>query len=250
MRAALSALLLLLLRSEADARPLHPDATLRARSSPQLSLATCGAAGTASQTFAFNAANSSILLVANAFCIDILAYGTSPGSEAYSAPCHHEDVDPAHQNQEFAPPLLAPPLSDSDEVDALLRLLQTRGSHGSRPPPPGFAAAAPVAAAQPAPEAPPAAAAPPAGAAASPLNDSKCAICWERPNDFCCFPCAHLCLCRVCSEVLVARSAKSHDGWAGAAPRQSGGATVSGTVCPICRADVALIVEIHNAGHA
>jgi Glycosyl hydrolase family 3 N terminal domain len=72
----------------------------RAQGSPQLSLNTCG--NKRSQLFRFDQANSSWILAADAFCIDILAWGTTPGSEAYTAACHHEDRDPAHQNQEFS----------------------------------------------------------------------------------------------------------------------------------------------------
>ena len=78
-----------------------------AAQNPQLSMAPCS--GGASQQFFYDAANSSIILASSRECIDILAWGTTPGSEAYTAPCHHEDRDPAHQNQAFsAPPLAAP----------------------------------------------------------------------------------------------------------------------------------------------
>lgn len=71
--------------------------------SPQLSLAECKA-GLPTQSFVYNAANQSIVLQQNGYCIDILAYGTTRGSEAYTAPCHHEDRDPTHQNQNFTQP--------------------------------------------------------------------------------------------------------------------------------------------------
>ena len=84
---------------------------LRAASAqaPQLALTFCSAARRASQLWAFDAANTTLVLASNGLCIDILAWGTSPGSEAYTAPCHHDDRDPAHQNQEWSAPAAAPP---------------------------------------------------------------------------------------------------------------------------------------------
>ena len=75
---------------------------------PQLTLQAC-APSARGQQFYYFAPNKTLILAANGYCIDILAWGTTPGSEAYSAPCHHEDTDPKHQNQEFAAPLLAAP---------------------------------------------------------------------------------------------------------------------------------------------
>ena len=79
-----------------------------AAAAPQLSLAPC-APGASSQTFSYDAANQSYVLVANANCIDILAWSTARGAEAYTAPCHHEDRDPAHQNQNFSAPATSAP---------------------------------------------------------------------------------------------------------------------------------------------
>lgn len=75
--------------------------------SPQLTLQVCSSSS--SQQFYYYAPNSTFILAMNKNCIDILAWGVTPGSEAYTAPCHHEDPDPAHQNQEFVPPALALP---------------------------------------------------------------------------------------------------------------------------------------------
>lgn len=66
----------------------------------QLSLNFC--TGSPSQLFYFDAANSTIVLPSTGFCIDIFAYGNTPGSIAYTAACHHDDKNPAHQNQEFS----------------------------------------------------------------------------------------------------------------------------------------------------
>ena len=76
---------------------------------PQLALTFCSAARAASQLWAFDAANTTLVLASNGLCIDILAWGTSPGSEAYTAPCHHDDRDPTHQNQEWSAPASSPP---------------------------------------------------------------------------------------------------------------------------------------------
>jgi hypothetical protein len=75
--------------------------------SPQLTLAPCS--GGPSQIFYYNSTNSTYILLTNHACIDLLAWGTTPGTEAYTAPCHHEDRDPHHQNQEFSAPSLTPP---------------------------------------------------------------------------------------------------------------------------------------------
>jgi hypothetical protein len=73
---------------------------------PQLSLNAC--TGRPSQLFYFYAPNATII-TSSGDCVDLLAWGTAPGTEAYTAPCHHEDTDPAHQNQEFTPPSASPP---------------------------------------------------------------------------------------------------------------------------------------------
>ena len=91
----------------AAARISAPNSHQRYSSSPQLSLAQC-TAGAPSQMFGYDATNQSILLIQNGYCIDILAYGTTPGSEAYTAPCHHDDRDPTHQNQNFTEPTATP----------------------------------------------------------------------------------------------------------------------------------------------
>ena len=75
---------------------------------PQLSFSTC-IDGSPSQQFYYDASNTSLILAATGNCIDILAYGVTPGSEAYTAPCHHDDRDPSHQNQNFSAPLTASP---------------------------------------------------------------------------------------------------------------------------------------------
>ncbi len=81
--------------------------TVASSASPQLSLAECRA-GLPTQSFVYDATNQSIVLQQNGYCIDILAYGTTIGSEAYTAPCHHEDRDPTHQNQNFSQPTTNP----------------------------------------------------------------------------------------------------------------------------------------------
>jgi beta-D-xylosidase 4 len=73
---------------------------------PQLSFEPCNPSS-ATQLWFFDAANSSIILASNGNCVDILEYGTTPGSEAYTAPCHHEDPDPTHHNQNFTAPALS-----------------------------------------------------------------------------------------------------------------------------------------------
>ena len=74
---------------------------------PQLTLNTC--TGSPSQLFFYDNFNSTIVVASTQLCIDILAWGTTVGSPAYTAPCHHDDKDPAHQNQEFSTPSLVSP---------------------------------------------------------------------------------------------------------------------------------------------
>lgn len=73
-----------------------------AQTEPQLALSWCN--GGPSQQWYYDTQNTTIVLASNGFCIDVLAYGTTPGSEVYSNPCHHDDHDPTHQNQEFSAP--------------------------------------------------------------------------------------------------------------------------------------------------
>jgi hypothetical protein len=73
---------------------------------PQLTLNVC--TGKPSQLFFYDYPNTTFIS-AGGYCIDILAWGTTAGSEAYTAPCHHDDRNPTHQNQEFSAPAAAPP---------------------------------------------------------------------------------------------------------------------------------------------
>ena len=103
-----------------------------AQTSPQLSLAFCSAAKAASQTWFFDSTNTTIVLAASGLCIDILEYGTSPGSTPYTAPCHHDDRDPTHQNQEWSTPARAAPGSPLVETMSGLPL-DACGDGGAAP---------------------------------------------------------------------------------------------------------------------
>ena len=79
------------------------------QSEPQLALAVCNPSST-TQSWYYNTTNSTLVLNSNGYCMDVLAYGTTPGSEIYTNPCHHDDKDPAHQNQEFTAPNTTDPI--------------------------------------------------------------------------------------------------------------------------------------------
>jgi xylan 1,4-beta-xylosidase len=76
-------------------------AAASAAAAPQLTLLWC--TGAPSQQFFYNATNGTIQLASTpGTCIDALAYGTTPGTALYTAPCHTDDHVSGHGNQEFA----------------------------------------------------------------------------------------------------------------------------------------------------
>ena len=88
------------------------DATAGRRSAvaPQLALVWC-TPGSPTQQWYFNSTNNTIQLASSGACIDALAYGTTPGTQLYTAPCHTDDHVPGHGNQEFVSPPATSPAS-------------------------------------------------------------------------------------------------------------------------------------------
>ena len=97
-------------------------AAAAAQQTPQLALNFCAASRAAEQTWYFDTANTTIVLASSGFCIDILEYGTNIGSTPYTAPCHHDDKDPSHQNQEWSTPSQSAPGSPIIETMSSLSL--------------------------------------------------------------------------------------------------------------------------------
>jgi beta-D-xylosidase 4 len=79
-----------------------------AQNNPQIALSFCDPSSP-TQRFYYDADNTSLVLADSGLCVDVLAYDVNPGAYVYSAPCHHEDRDPAHQNQNFSVPASAAP---------------------------------------------------------------------------------------------------------------------------------------------